>query len=355
MKNKLLAFFAVLLFPSACFAQITINKSDMPSAGDTLRLSTSTPSQSINLNQTGANYTWDFSQLQPINQTIDTFFAMSALPKSYYLFFSGGSFATHTNVPDSIGPITLTNVYTIYQLNSSEYGGLGVGEEIDGLPTPIAYDSLDVLYTFPLNFGDVDSSHTSYAIPIPTIGFIGEKRKRVNECDGWGTLTTPYGTFNVLRVKSTLESIDSIYVNALSFGISIPSVTYQYKWLAKGEGEPILEIDAADVLDSPVITEISYRDSDRTKSAGINKPASQDGLTIFPNPVSNKLNFSTTASSLVTMRLSIYSVYGIPVYHQTDFTENTTCIDIANLPSGIYIAELIQGNELFYKKFIIVH
>lgn len=254
-----------------------------------------------------------------------------------------------------LGPITLSNVYTIYQLNSSEYGGLGVGEEIDGLPTPLVYDSPDVLYSFPLNFGNVDSSHTGYAIAIPTIGFMGEKRKRVNECDGWGTLTTPYGTFNVLRVKSTLTLNDSIYVDALSFGISIPSVTYQYKWLASGEGEPLLEIDAQDVLDTPVITGISYRDSDRTKSAGINQLLSQSELKVFPNPVSNKLYFSTPAVNSVPVRLKIYSVYGSLTYEQDDFYTNTTGIDISNLPTGNYIAELLKNTGVIRKKFVIIH
>jgi len=357
MKNKLFTLlnFTALLFFNSAFAQtaITITKSDMPAAGDTLRFSAALPSQSIDLTQTGANYTWDFSQLQPITQKIDTFFAISALPTSYKIIFAGASFATHTNVPDSLGPIALSNVYTMYQLNSSLYGGLGVGEEIDGIPTPIKYDSADVLYSFPLNYNELDSSHCSYSVSIPSIGYTGEKRKRVNECDGWGTLTTPYGTFNVLRVKSTLTLNDSVYIDALSTGSSFPTTSLQYKWLANGQGEPLLEIDAQNVLGSLVIKNITYRDSVRNLTTTGITPVAPGKTTIFPDPVSDKLFFTGTFIT-AKAQLKIYSIFGTLVYRQDNFDTNLS-IDVSNFYSGAYIAELQQGTKIMHTKFIVTH
>ena len=79
MKRNLYNVFAsvaltVLFSLNVVKAQIIIHSTDMPSAGDTIRLSIApvfTPG--IDLTITGADTTWDFSQLQWNTQTIDTF------------------------------------------------------------------------------------------------------------------------------------------------------------------------------------------------------------------------------------------------------------------------------------------
>ena len=45
---------------------------------------------------------------------------------------------------------------------------------------------------------------------------------RNNVVDGWGTLYLPADTFQVLRVKSTLQRSDSIYIEQFSFGFRLP-------------------------------------------------------------------------------------------------------------------------------------
>src|SRR6185369_9997600 len=79
---------------------------------------------------------------------------------------------------------------------------------------------------------------------IPNFGYYRKQQTRTNEVDGWGTLITPFGTFNTLRVKSTLNITDSIYLDTLGFGLTIPRQTIvEYKWLAPGKKIPVLEVD----------------------------------------------------------------------------------------------------------------
>lgn len=52
----------------------------MPSAGDTVRKSFALDFTGIDFSVTGENYLWDFSQLKPASQTVDTFVTVSSVP-----------------------------------------------------------------------------------------------------------------------------------------------------------------------------------------------------------------------------------------------------------------------------------
>ena len=84
-----------------------------------------------------------------------------------------------------------------------------------------------MIYKYPVNYGNVDSSASGYSVELPNFLYYGVERNRVNEVDGWGTLITPSGTYNVLRLKSTIEEHDSIYLDTLGFGygFDVPTQT----------------------------------------------------------------------------------------------------------------------------------
>jgi hypothetical protein len=64
----------LLLGATTSRSQITITAADLPNAGDTLRYSTAfAPSFNINTGLTGANQSWNFSNLQPYTQAVDTY------------------------------------------------------------------------------------------------------------------------------------------------------------------------------------------------------------------------------------------------------------------------------------------
>src|SRR5262249_9543003 len=133
-----------------------------------------------------------------------------------------------------------------------EYSGQGAA--INSIPTPMVYSPRDVVYRFPLSYGDTDSSESGFSINIPTLADYAKARKRVDEVDGWGTLMLPSGNFNVLRVKSTIYDRDSIALTALPVPVVIPSTTIEYKWLGLQQGEPLLQINS----NQTVVTQILY-------------------------------------------------------------------------------------------------
>ncbi|MCG1036975.1 endonuclease [Polaribacter sargassicola] len=72
-----------------------------------------------------------------------------------------------------------------------------------------------------------------------------------------------------------------------------------------------------------------------------------DAFKMFPNPVENKLNFSTTENLTVT----IYSLIGKSIQTSEITTINNT-IDVSNLKKGIYLVKIHNGNQFTTKKIL---
>ena len=253
--------FLLLAFASTSFygfSQITITNADMPNTGDTIRYSTTIDINDYTLTDTA--YNWDFSTLTPTGQGINAYKSAISINPAYVLSF--GFFAYGVKLADSLGagPIMFRNIYNFYKKTSSKYTIEGYGAELTGIPIPSTYSDPDEVYQFPLSYGRKDTSTFKVTISVPTIVDINISGTRYNEVDGWGTITTPYGTFNVIRLKSTVDEIDSISSSLISTPFVIPRNTTTYQWLCNGEKIPILEAQGTVTGGTFIPTQIRYRD-----------------------------------------------------------------------------------------------
>ncbi len=246
-------FFSVLIF-GVLSAQITITRNDMPNVGDSL-IFTETIPFGIDYEATGENYIWDFSTLGGGSQSADYYTAVSSTPLLYQIVFNWpfwnplASIASPNNDITFIPGIAFTDYYDFYKEQNASYTSVGFGITINSIPVPIEYDNPELLYSFPLTSNsEADSSESSFNINIPDLGYYETYRKRVNKVDGWGTLTTPLGTFQTLRIKSTLVTYDSIYIDSLQTGIPVSRTITEYKWLGNGFGRPILVVSKEGIL-----------------------------------------------------------------------------------------------------------
>ncbi|MEY3237857.1 MAG: hypothetical protein RI883_1958, partial [Bacteroidota bacterium] len=178
-----------------------------------------------------------------------------------------------------------------------------------------------------------------------------QHRERTTTVDGFGAIITPYGTFDVLRVKHDIIEVDSIYytfpfVGALWIPIPIPT-SHEYEWWANGEKEPILRITTNEVLGNEIVTAIEYRDLNRYLDAGVDELTND--FNIYPNPATNEV--------------SISAIQGMSGYKITDSNgaileakvlnnELITLIDISNYASGIYQIQIISGSNSTVKSFV---
>jgi plastocyanin len=90
-------------------------------------------------------------------------------------------------------------------------------------------------------------------------------------------------------------------------------------------------------------------------TTGIAENKLKDGFSIFPNPSSGSFQLKLDNSlSAQKYDLGIYTVKGEKVYEQSDIQQqNSTGIEISDLPKGIYIVKLYGRKENYYRKIVV--
>jgi hypothetical protein len=339
------------------YAQITITSGDMPAVGDMLRKSNSLDITGVDFEATGAGYNWDFSGLQPVFQSVDTFVSVNSVPFLYQLVFFPGVVAnlaqkyTGLNL-DTIVGVSLTDPYRFFKNTSGSFTDVGFAFTLNSIPVPLKFNSADVVYKFPLNYGHADSSISGVGFGLPDLGYINIDRKRVNVVDGWGTLTTSYGTFDVLRLRSTVKEIDSIYVDSLQFGTALTRNYVEYKWLGAGYGQPLLQA----TIEGPLTT-VAWLDSITGSTVGIHRPiATETHITIAPNPMSDE---AVATINLVHPDLVSMEIYDLSGKHVAEIFNGRLPAGHSVLPftnrlqPGVYLLRLATSEKFITQKLII--
>ncbi|MEO8146063.1 MAG: T9SS type A sorting domain-containing protein [Bacteroidia bacterium] len=364
--KKLYILFSLGLFTTLTKAQITINSTDLMNAGEEYNMSVGDILQTVDFTTTGANTNWDFSALTYTTQEKDSFFSVSSIGSfTYTLAFDllAANKANIVQVANNSGllsqlPISITDIYNFYYKNTSLYRQSGMGATITGVQAPLIYNSKDIIYNFPVNFNDADSSNADGSLAIPGLGYFGLVRSRVNTVDGWGSITTPFGTFDALRVRSVVNETDSLYVDSLGFGIAIPQPeTIEYKWLAVSQGVPILQITTNNVVGAgETVSSIRYRDSVRITS--VEQLDVKNTFTVSPNPAIEATVVSFNLQNNASVTLTLYAADG----KQAAKLENGKLgagvhnyllnPEYLKLTNGVYILALQVDNNKTFKKVV---
>ena len=357
MRNKIATFLVFLLgfgFNNT-FAQITINSSDLISEGDTIRISTGLKLDFTDISETGEDFYWDFSQLQAVYQKVDTAISpwdMSVVYKLFFGLFSDFALRQLDNIP--IGGFPLSDIYNFYDKTNSKFAMVGTGISIAGFPVPIKFQNEDIIYNFPLNYSDNWQSSSYFEGAIPEIGYLKLSKIHVDTVDGWGTLKTPYGEFEVLRIKSDVYESDSLYLDSLGGGLPFQSNYKTYKWIGKNNKLPLLEITSS--FGGIIAT---YIDSARNIVSDVNefKIQKSNSLRLWPIPTNGELNISFNLSVISKVSVEILDVYGIKQMEifngKLNFGTHDLKFNCKNLNSkGIYFVKLRFGNKNSIARFI---
>ena len=334
--KKILLSISICIASATSIAQISITQSDMPQAGESFITTTAAVDISIDPSDTGPNHTWDFQNLQPLTSATDTFYSMSDISLIYQLLFSGANLAAKSGFTIAIDQLTLEVVYLIYKNSSAQFEQYGYAGTFDGIPVPIIYGANDVIYKFPLQYGDVDSSESDFALGLPGVGYVSQQRKRVNTVDGWGTVITPAGNFEALRITSVITDIDSVFIDTLNLGTNVTLKSYEYKWLATGSGAPVLQINAQDVLGLPVVSQVSYQDTALQTGMEIPEANQSFSFTFFPNPVSENLVLQTHSEIKPGLEMKVTDISGKCIIH-CNIVQPVSFFDVSGLENGIYL------------------
>ena len=365
--TKNILFIAGLFISTALTAQITISSADTPNAGDSVKVSVNTSVGSSDPTLTGANYTWDYSSLTPTNQQYEKFDSPQNFTSPFsFLFNANNTSYGQNNYEFKTIPLpgaNITAAYDFFKESSSQLKQVGSGYTVNSIPIPFIYSSEDIIYNFPIDYLNTDSCDYKFGLPIPSMGYYGETGHRVNVVDGWGEITTPFGTFQALRLKSTIKAIDTIYSTSLGFGtiVSRP-LSYEFKWLAAGMTIPVLKINASVVAGNLTVTNVRYIDSTRTgvPQVGIAENTLNNlSVTVYPNPCVNQINLKYNLVTTTPIKISITDIIGKIVSQIANETQisgsHQKSISIADLKltTGIYFLNLQTNNFIETHKIVV--
>lgn len=227
--------------------------------------------------------------------------------------------------------------FDFYQTGTT-YRKMGMGYFDPPNNESVVYSDAKDELRFPLNT-NTNFSDTYFAQSSQS-GFTSKEAGRLHTiADGWGSITTPAGTFaNVLRVVTT----DSATYIFSGFGNSDTTrvVTKSYKWYAAGIHFPVLQIDS--VREDGGIPDVTGKFYAGAVVSSIHK-AIDNNISIYPNPVSQWLQIKAPENTVAT--IAITDLAGREVMRQS-ISETQINLSLASLEKGVYIIQLFNHEQL---------
>lgn len=282
----------------------------------------------------GAGQTWNFSTMTSTAVQTSTMVPPSSV--------SGGSAYTTANIAgDGTG-----GGKGFYTVNSSALLFQGT---ISG-PVSIVYSNPETLIQYPFSFGNSFSDSWSATFSSAGTTYYRTGTSTVT-ADGTGTLTTPAGTFNnVLRYHVVQAYQDSANIGGPFI------ITYNmdlYAWVLPGIHNILASVSNLSSSISSPYQSSTYLSNFTT---GIENIQGSTSSGVYPNPVSDKLNFSLASHGADAIDVKIYNVNGQEVLSQEGVlpSNGVHTVDVSSLPAGIYFSELTTEGALPSRmKFVI--
>ncbi|NBR13963.1 MAG: T9SS C-terminal target domain-containing protein [Flavobacteriales bacterium] len=359
---KIVSIIFSLALSGSLFSQITLNGVDFASANDTIRIS-QTMDPVIDYTLTGSNFTWDFSGLTATSQFLKYYQPISnstLLVQVEFGFnaptvYKASYFLESRDIPiDQLNqflPAELSDLNAFSRKNNDSITSVGYSISVNGEALPFKSDTIETRYKYPMNFGDSFSSRGYTFIDLnPVTDFkLKQHRFRTTVVDGFGTLISPAGTFEVLRLKSVIEESDSIYQTFFGGGIwtALPlTTTTEYEWWAQGKDDALLKIVATDNNGTSQIRSVEYKDIYLGLDAGVTE--NDFAFSIAPNPISDELN---VVSDSEINSIVIKGTEGNVVLESKEVGKSAN-VNVSTLNSGVYFISLYSGSSVSTRKII---
>ena len=341
--NKLLLLLSV--FSSLLLnAQTIITADDMPLAGTSEDFIIGNTFTFLDFQSSEENFNWDFADLQEFTVTSEEYVPVEQTPFLYQFLFNSpfneeyqASYALGEDGLDLEG-LSFTDVYNYYKVTDDQFSAIGQGLTFNGIPLPSQLSPVDVIYEFPMQYGNTHESYSEAFFVFPTLMIYKLKQDRVTEADGWGTLTLPSGSIDCLRVKHSLNITDSLVFPQAEIDFEIPRPEeIVYQWLAADYGAPILEVRQVFGLN----TSIRYQVLEEASSVDEENSLT---LEIRPNP-------STDFIQTNLSRNCPYWILDSNGRMVTDGKLNAGYVSTSSLHAGNYFLKVQLEKQILTKQF----
>lgn len=346
---------AFLLYSGlVAWAQITITSADLPAPSSSYTVSQSRPQAGLDFLATGANHVWDFSQLSADTQLTVEWKSPAQVPQYALSCGNLNLQALFLKVADSIPApgIAIRDLYAFLRKSNSQLAVHGVGASVNGFPITQCYQDPDEIYMLPMTYQREDSTTfwLRINIPVPNGGnaTLAQRGYRLHRVDGYGQLTTPYGSFPVLRLRRYVRQWDTVYFNG--FPIQRTDTSYvELEWLGAGQGIPLLRVQGTEriVGGNSIFAPVTIQFKDESRSTVL-IPGGK-GISISPNPCRGTLHISLPGAAF-----AIYNLIGKPVAEGHVPHDGIVRLP-TTLPEGIYYLRLTdREGHIYWHRFALV-
>ena len=326
----LFIFVAVCLTNQADAQTLTVDNIT-PHIGDHFITHKSLP---VPFGESGQDVTWDLSGLVALDTNELSYETPANHPKA-------------TLFPDATVVGINGDAGEFLDISSFAWQRLGISAPSFAFEVNYSNDP-EVFLTFPFFFNKTFNNNfsgtiTSGGITSPRTGTITVTG------DGTGTLIMPYGQFdNVLRVKVLEVTTDSVS------GIPVTVETLTYSWFQEG-----IHASIASVIQTTIdtnVTSASYFLDESIILSNKDLVKWDSPIILYPNPSLDHVTIDFQLDKPSRIQWQITTMSGKHVFPATSTFRQagpqSLGIDIASLPSGKYILQLIGNGKVASKKFL---
>ncbi len=392
MKNNVLSVIALFIGVIAMNAQITVTNSVFPTVGMDLNRNIVNGLGRIDITPAGPNQTWDMADLQGTNADYTVQAAST-----------GNAFATFSTADIILPEIGGIAGDGYVEVDANQMSTIGVVATLDGFVTdavvPLTSPRVDL--QTPMNYGDMSSGSYGFQIALDPHnppgteldslitaleadagGLVTIDSIRVtfttnstSEVDAWGALTTPSGTYDVLRLKKVDTTNVTLDVKITVFGIpnvlwqdpadpnglnidpsGLPFVgldtIYTYEFWNNNESQPILKANTE--ADGTTASYGQYK----TFNTNTNSVFQNYDVRAYPNPAIDNFTLEMNGFENGEYSLKLYNIIGKNIKNVPFRIEGDTEINIAtsDLDAGTYIYRIVDNDNqsLLTQRIIVV-
>ncbi|NSW46314.1 MAG: T9SS type A sorting domain-containing protein [Bacteroidales bacterium] len=356
---KTLYLTLLLLLGSFAFlnGQVTIQQSSLPAPGDTFAYIVD-QNPSIAFNYTQANATWNFASLQ--NDTIKyaTYGISSQLP--FISSFPGSNLYTYGPgiLYGGLGgaaPYYNNFGHMLFATNSNGFYTVGFRSDFGFGMTNVLVQPNELLMKVPFSYQDSTYQESSWEINYHAVSTDYDTiYKRFNfktlVAKGYGTLITPYGTFNqCLAVEEHLRFYDTIYIKYGTMTLyktlaQADTVITVHVWSENKVNALLTAYYNPQTMACTSIEYMNYEDLNHVQPLSISTQSH-----FYPNPIKAG---STCTISIPADVVSITTINGKAIQNIT--VQNNQITIPHYLKQGEYIIAIYKNNKIVHKSPLII-
>jgi len=347
MKKSLQKLFtgASLAFATISLAQPTLTATGMnPVVGDHFN---NYNAGYVSPGTSGVNQTWNLAAMG--TGTVSAYTGTTVASTPYAATYAAANIALAS---------TAASQYIYYNTSSTAVKIEGIAVNSGTTTVEFVYSNPEDLLHFPFAYTNTYTDPWQATFSTGGSQYLRTGNTTVT-ADGYGTVTTPAGTFsNAMRVHFVEVYKDS--TNITGFGPYVLHYTNdEYMWYLNNNHYPIASVSTLSTTSS--FTNATTQSGTYLTGvvAGIENPSAFiSAVNLFPNPASGSTNLTITLTESKAVKITLVNILGAEV-GKTIAAEgiqgdNNYKLDISNLSEGIYFAQIsLDGTLASTQKMII--